>query len=401
MSVSVVIGGGVIGLACARSLAVRAPAGSSVILLEALGRLGSETSGRNSGVIHSGIYYPTGSTKARMCIAGRHQLYRYLEERAVPHNRCGKLIVSTSEQDQVKLHALLQQARKNGLGEDEVRLISSQEARAREPELHCNEALFSRNTGVVDAGHFMQLLEADLDSSHVDVVYNCEATGVTYDAAARAFRIETTQGPLPATRLVNCAGHMAVKLASRMQLSGHPSSSRLHAVSPSVAYFAKGSYFKLETNKRVFQHLVYPVPTDGGLGVHTTVDMAQQMRFGPDVEWLPSPGDPSRWAWQPEECTAAHLHLGGRYSVDSGRCQGFYADIRRYYPNLPDNSLVPDFSGIRPKLTGPGQPAGDFSIQGESTHGVHGLVNLFGLESPGLTSSLAIADSVAMHLLGE
>jgi len=398
MSVSVVIGGGVVGLACARALAQRAPVGSSVVLLEALGRLGSETSGRNSGVIHSGIYYPTGSTKARLCIAGRHQLYRYLQERSVAHDQCGKLIVSTSEHDQVKLHAILQQARRNGLGENEARLITAAEARAREPELRCREAILCSATGVVDTGHYMQMLQADLDALHVDVVCNCEASEVTYSAASRTFRVETNKGALAANQLVNCAGHMAAKLASRMQLSGCPvAASRLRDVSPRVCYFAKGSYFKLQPNLPVFRHLVYPVPTDGGLGVHSTVDMARQMRFGPDVEWLPSPRDASSYAWDLSDCTT--LHLSSQYSVDPSRCQGFYAEIRKYYPNLPADSLVPDFAGIRPKLLGPGQPAADFAIQGPAMHGVHGLVNVFGVESPGLTSSLAIADEVAQQLL--
>lgn len=407
MNLSVVVGGGVLGLACAGALARRAP-GSSVLLLEALEFLGSGTSGRNSGVIHSGIYYPTGSMKAKMCVEGRHRLYAYIKERLVSHNRCGKLIVATSAGDIPKLQRILHQAQQNGLSEDECRLISVEEARAREPELHCQGAILCAATGVIDASHFMQLLEADLDGLGVSIVRQCTVESLRWDADSSKFSIRTNQGTLEANQVVNCAGLEAPRLAQLMQAS------RAAHVAPQTLYFAKGSYFKLQPNRRVFSHLVYPVPTDGGLGVHSTVDLAQQMRFGPDVEWLPSPSSqldgtstraersnatPNQYAWHPDQCTMEHLSK--HYFVDPARSASFYEDIRRYYPNLQDNSLVPDFAGIRPKLVGPGQAAADFLLQGPRAHGCAGLVNLFGVESPGLTSSLAIAERVVQLLEGQ
>jgi L-2-hydroxyglutarate oxidase LhgO len=422
MTTSVIVGGGILGLTCARAIARRSSAGSSVFLLEAGTLLGAETSARNSGVIHSGIYYPTGSAKAKLCVLGRHLMYEYLQQRGgeVPYSRCGKLIVSTSPQETPKLKRLLQQAQLNGLSEEECRLISGPEARALEPELNCEEALLCGATGIVDVPRLLQALEADLESyasnagASVDVVYGCEVQAVQWREAPAAaapkggrrrrghFEVRTGQGELSADHVINCAGLRALQLAHCMDVGMRP------GALPRSAYFAKGSYFKLQPNARVFRHLVYPVPTDGGLGVHSTIDTSGQIRFGPDVEWLPRPLreagesdltpphgaaavlDP--FAWSAADCSAITSQY---YAVDERRCQAFYADIRRYYPGLPDGSLVPDYAGIRPKLTGPGVAPGDFAVLGPLEHGVPGLVHLLGMESPGLTSSLAVADMVA------
>ena len=413
---TVIVGGGIIGLSCARAIALRASLGSSIFLLEVNKQLGAETTGRNSSVIHSGIYYPTNSAKANLCVRGRHQMYDYLKQHDVPFSRCGKLIVSNSPQETLKLMNLLQQAQLNGLSQTDCRMLTGSEAFAMEPELRCEQALLCMSTGIVDVQHLLQSLQADLEITGVDIVYDCEAQSVERGVGrvGRRFVVNTSQGPLDADIVVNCAGLRAFQLAHRMNVGMRV------GVLPSAVYYAKGSYFKLQPNKKVFNHLVYPVPTDGGLGVHSTIDMGGNLRFGPDVEWLARPrshhldhkqgkkneeeGSNYDFAWSVDDCAVfphTHDEKGGSrgfakyYTVDAARCQSFYSDIRKYYPGLPDDSLVPDYAGIRPKLTGPGQVPGDFLLQGREEHGVLGLVNMFGMESPGLTSSLAIAEQVA------
>lgn len=365
----VVIGAGVVGLACAAALARR---GHEVLLLEAQAGLGSGVSSRNSEVIHAGIYYPTGSLKHRLCVAGRRQLYPYLETRGVPHRKCGKLIVATNADEEAGIAALHRRAIENDV--ENVTLLTGDEARALEPNLACVSAMLSAETGIVDSHGFMVALLGDLERSGGAAVYNSPILGGRV-APGGGFELEVG-GPMPAhigcRLLVNAAGLHSQAIARRIE--GVPAT----AVPPLV--LAKGNYFGCG-GKPAFARLIYPAPVDGGLGVHLTLDLAGRMRFGPDVEWLD--------ANEPD-------HVD--YHVDPKRSEGFYAAIRRYWPALPDGALQPDYSGCRPKLSGPGQPAADFRIDGPETHGVEGLALLFGIESPGLTSALAIAEGTLDRL---
>ena len=360
---AVVVGAGVIGLAIARALAL---AGREVLILEAAAGIGEESSSRNSEVIHAGIYYATGSLKARACLAGREALYRFCAERGVPHRRLGKLIVATDAAELATLGAIRAKALANGV--NDLRLLDADEAKALEPELATVGALFSPSTGVVDSHAYMLALLAEAEAEGAVLV--CR-TAVLRGAVSEGGFVVATGGEAPmrlACRLlVNAAGHGAWPLAR--SLAGL----RL-APPPYVA--AKGSYFLLH-GRQPFHHLIYPVPIDGGLGVHLTLDMGGQARFGPDVEW------------------------GERldYRVDPARAALFYPAIRRYWPGLPEGALAPGYAGLRPKLSGPGQPAGDFLVMGPREHGVAGLVQLFGIESPGLTASLALAEYVREVLL--
>jgi len=392
---SVVVGGGVVGLACARALARRVGSGS-VYLLEGAGSLGSESSSRNSGVIHGGLYYPQGSFKASLCVQGRRLLYDYCRERGVPHTMCGKLVVATTKQEGAKLRAILAAARMNGLSEDQVSLVSACEAKALEPDVECTEALHSRVTGAVCASSLISSLENDLHELRATIVVNCLVQGGAVTKGG--FVLETSLGALACDRLINAAGLSAPQLLSR--LKGFPQD----AV-PRATYFARGSYFRLRLDASKiasggrFQRHVYPLPTDGGLGVHATVDTAGIVRFGPDVEWLlPPPAaaaatSSSPYAWRPDSRpTAKDL-----YAVDPARCQAFYSAIRQYWPNLPDDALEPDYAGVRAKLSGPGQPAADFCVLQDPRQ--PRCVSLLGIESPGLTSSLALGELVADRLL--
>lgn len=356
---AVVIGAGVIGLAIARALALR---GRDVVVLEAESAIGTATSSRNSEVIHAGIYYPRDSLKARFCVAGRDRLYAYCAERGIAHRRCGKLIVATRTDQDGALDALLAQAHANGVG-DLVR-ISADDARTMEPSLHCTGALSSPSTGIIDSHGLMVALLADAESAGASLVLRSPAVG----GAVAADHIDVDVGGndpvrIRARTLVNSAGLFAQSVASSLQ--GFP---RQH-VPPT--YYCKGNYFTL-AGRAAFSRLIYPVPESAGLGVHVTLDLGGQMRFGPDVQWIDTID----------------------YTVDPRRGDSFYAAIRTYWPGLPDDSLAPAYCGIRPKLSGRGTPANDFVIQGPRAHGVPGLVNLFGIESPGLTASLAIADHV-------
>lgn len=355
----VVIGAGVVGLAVARALAL---AGREVIVLEAAEGIGTETSSRNSEVIHAGIYYPKGSLMARTCVEGRRQLYAYCAEHGVPHRNCGKLIVATNEAEGARLAEIKARAEANGV--EGMRLLSAAEARTLEPNLLCTAALLSPSTGIVDSHSYMLALQGDAEGQGAMLAFHSPVE----KARASEGGVEIDVGgkePMSfvGRLLVNCAGLHAPALARR--IAGMPQDK----VPP--AYFAKGNYFTL-SGRSPFSRLIYPVPVPGGLGVHITVDLGGQAKFGPDVEWIESID----------------------YTVDPHRADKFYAAVRRYWPDLKDGALQPGYAGIRPKTVPPGAPAQDFLIQGPAEHGVTGLINLFGIESPGLTASLALAEEV-------
>lgn len=357
-----VIGAGVVGLAVARALAQK---GREVIVLEAEGAIGTGTSSRNSEVIHAGIYYQEGSLKARLCVEGKQLLYDYAAERGVPHRRCGKLIVATAPAQVAQLEAIAAKARTNGV--DDLVLLSREQARAMEPQLECLAALHSPSTGIVDSHALMLSLQGDLE--HAGGVLALKSAVVRAECADGAVVLMAEDGTaLRCNSVVNAAGLAAPALARRFE--GLPASA------VPAAHFAKGSYFTL-AGRAPFSHLIYPVPEAAGLGVHLTLDLGGQAKFGPDVQWVDSPDD---------------------LVVDPQRGDGFYAEVRKYWPALPDGALIPGYAGIRPKIAGPGEPARDFVIEGPAAHGVPGLVNLFGIESPGLTSSLAIGRHVAALL---
>jgi L-2-hydroxyglutarate oxidase LhgO len=356
----IVIGAGVVGLAVARALAL---AGREVIVLEAGDCIGSGVSSRNSEVIHAGIYYPAGSLKAKLCVAGRKQLYAYCETHHVPCKPCGKYIVATDEQQQSKLQAILEKARVNGV--DDMVLLDQEEMRRREPKIKCLSALLSPSTGLIDSHAYMLSLQADLEEAGGVVVFNAVVSGgaVINDVLELSVQSGDSSSQLAATTVVNCAGLGGDKLA-------HTIAGIKRETLPTYSY-AKGNYFTY-AGKSPFSSLIYPVPNEYGLGIHVTHDMAGNLRFGPDVEWV-------------DELD---------YEVAPERCETFYEAIRSYWPELPDDSLLPAYSGIRPKINGKGLAAADFVIQGAGEHGVTGLINLFGIESPGLTASLALADYV-------
>ena len=359
-----VIGGGVVGLAVARALAL---AGREVLVLESEGAIGTGTSSRNSEVIHAGIYYPQGSLKARLCVEGKQMLYAYAAERGVPHQRCGKLIVATSPEQAAQLEAIQKKAAANGV--DDLVLLTAQQAVAMEPQLHCVAALHSPSTGIVDSHALMLSLLGDLENAGGMLALKSPITRA--ECGVGAIVLTAEDGTVLRCRsVVNAAGLGAPALARRFE--GLPASS------VPKEYFAKGNYFTL-SGRAPFSRLVYPVPEPGGLGVHLTIDLGGQAKFGPDVQWVASPDD---------------------LVVDPLRGEGFYAEVRKYWPALPDGALIPGYAGMRPKISGPGEPAADFMIDGPASHGVQGLVNLFGIESPGLTSSLAIGRHVASMLAG-
>lgn len=355
----VVIGAGVVGLAVARALALR---GLDTILLESERAIGTGTSSRNSEVIHAGIYYPAGSLKAQLCVRGRHLLYEYCAQRHVAHARCGKLMVATSPEQHAGLEKLQAAGRANGV--ETLDMISTDAARAFEPNLACTSALHSPATGIIDTHALMLSLQGDFEAAGGVVAFDspvvagqCGADGITLQVG------KDQPTDLHAGLVINCAGLQAQEVAHA--LTGLPQDT----VPP--LHLAKGNYYSL-AGRAPFSRLIYPVPEPGGLGIHLTLDLGGQARFGPDVEWVDAID----------------------YAVDPRRADSFYAAIRRYWPALPDGALQPAYSGVRPKLSGPGEAAADFVIQGSSVHGVTGLVNLFGIESPGLTSSLAIAEEV-------
>ena len=364
----VVIGAGVVGLAVARALAL---AGREVLLLEATGAIGTGTSSRNSEVIHAGLYYTPGSLKARLCVRGRELLYAHCALHGIEHRRCGKLIVATEPAQEPALRALRQRA--EACGVHDLQWLDAAEARALEPALRCSLALLSPSTGIVDSHGFMLSLQGEAEAQGALLALKSPVQRLR--RVATGFELEVGGDEpmrLQARSVVNSAGLHAVALA--MGFEGMPS------LPLPQAHWARGHYFACP-GKAAFTRLIYPMPDEAGLGIHVTLDLGGQMRFGPDVQWVP------RTALGDED-----------YEVDPVRAAPFAAAIRRYWPALPDGALQPAYAGIRPKISGPGEAAADFLIQGPADHGVAGLVNLFGIESPGLTASLAIAECVAAML---
>ena len=355
---AVVIGAGAVGLAVARALAM---SGREVLIVEAADSFGTGTSSRNSEVIHAGIYYPQGSLKARFCVAGRELLYAFCAERGVAHRRCGKLIVATSEAQLAELQRIRAAARDNGV---ELEPWSAAQAHTHEPQLSCVGALHSPMTGIVDSHAYMVSLLGQAEHHGATLICNSRVSAMRIEKSGVIVSVNGDESILRARTVINSAGIHAPQVASLIE--GFP------AQHVPKAYFAKGHYFTL-AGRTPFSRLVYPVPEPGGLGVHLTLDLAGRARFGPDVQWV-------------DEC---------EYSVDPRRAGKFYAAIRTYWPGLADGSLQPAYAGIRPKISGPGEPAADFQIAGPAAHGMPGVVNLFGIESPGLTASLAIAEHVA------
>jgi L-2-hydroxyglutarate oxidase LhgO len=362
---AVVIGAGAIGLAVARALA---QTGRDVLILEKNARIGEETSARNSEVIHAGIYYSTGSLKARLCVEGRDRLYAFCESRKIAHKKLGKLIVATRDGQDEQLDHLLRQARENGVGD--LRPMSRAEIAALEPELSTRGGLFSPSTGIIDSHHYMLTLLGEAEAAGASLARNAEVTsiGKIPDGFKLTVRNAGEYLTLQARILVNSAGLWAPKIASMVE--------GLEARFVPETYLAKGNYVTL-TTRNPFHHLVYPVPEPGGLGVHLTIDMAGAARFGPNVEWL-----------------SIHDPAAIDYSVSPALTEIFAPRIAEYWPKVTPAMLAPGYSGVRPKVGGPKNPNADFRMEGPDTHGVDGLVNLFGIESPGFTASLAIAERV-------
>ncbi len=360
---AVVVGAGVVGLACARALAL---SGIETIILEANPAIGLETSSRNSEVIHAGLYYPAGSLKARLCVEGNRQLYDFCATRNVAHRRSGKLIVATAREQEEKLAALKSQSAQNGV--DDLQPLTAAQAKSLEPQLEAAAALLSPSTGIVDSHGLMLALLGEAEAH--GAVLALKSPLLRGEARRPGFLLEVGGAEpmrLACDILINAAGLQAMRVAAAIE--------GLDARHVPALHLAKGNYFSL-AGRAPFSRLVYPLPEPGGLGVHLTLDLAGQARFGPDVEWVDAVD----------------------YAVDPRRGERFYAEIRKYWPGLADGSLAPAYCGIRPKLAGPGEPAADFLIQPTRTHGLPGLVNLFGIESPGLTASLALAKQVCRAL---
>lgn len=383
---AVVIGAGVVGLACARALA---RAGLEVVIAEREAAFGTGVSSRNSEVIHAGLHHPVGSRKAQTCVRGARMIYDYCAQRGIAHRRCGKLLVATREADVAALDALRAQGLANGVAG--LRWLTAAQARALEPELACVAALSSPDSGIVDSHGLMTALLADAERAGALLAVASVVVGAVHDGAAwqvrgRAARGERTSGgaagddfELQARWIVNAAGLDAQAVAA--SIGGFPAS----AIPP--RHLARGHYFSL-SGRAPFSRLIYPMPVDGGLGVHLTLDLGGQARFGPDVDWIDD--------ITPPDVLGRDLD----YAVDARRAGGFAAEVRRYWPRLPDGALAPACTGIRPKLSGPGQAAADFRIDGPADHGCAGLVHLFGIESPGLTAAMAIAEDVAGIVAG-
>ena len=361
---ALVVGAGVVGLAIARALALR---GASVILAEASEAIGTGVSARSSEVIHGGMYYPRGSLRAHHCVEGRHRLVDFCESHGVPHRLCGKLIVATSDAERPTLEAIYSRGIENGV--EGLDLLERTEAVALEPSLSCVAALHSPATGIVESHALMLAFLGDVEDAGGVLALRTPIEAAERREGRWHVRFGgAAAGDVTVDGLVNAAGLGAQSLARRIE----------GAVPGSVPrqVLAKGSYFGC-VGRPAFSRLIYPAPVEGGLGIHLTLDLAGRMRFGPDVEWVDTPD----------------------YSVDAARADRFAAAIRRYWPGLPEQGLTPDYAGIRPKLTGPGEPAADFRIDGPAEHGLPGLVQLFGIESPGLTSSLSLAEAVADRLM--
>ena len=358
-----VIGAGVVGLAAARAAAQR---GHEVIVAEAENAIGTGVSSRNSEVIHAGMYYPTGSVRAKHCVAGRRMLYEFCASHGVPHRKCGKLIVATNDDETKKVEQISAQGKINDV--EGLTMLTAAQAKALEPALTCTAALLSSETGIVEAHGVMLALRGDLEDAGGALAFH--APLMRAETVSDGFVLEVG-GAAPMTLqcrlLVNAAGLEAPAVARAI--------GGLAPEKVPTAYYAKGNYFSCSV-RAPFARLIYPVPEPGGLGVHLTIDLGGQAKFGPDVEWV-------------ERID---------YAVDPARAERFYPAIRRYWPGLPDGALAPSYAGIRPKIVPPAVARQDFVIQGPRDHRVAGLVNLFGIESPGLTSSLALADEVLRAL---
>ena len=360
---AIVVGAGAVGLAVARALA---QSGLEVVVAEAQTAIGQGVSSRNSEVIHAGLYYAPGSLKARLCVRGKERLYALCASHGIDYRNCGKLVVANSEAEASALRRLQDRAAANGVA---VQWLSAGQARALEPALHCVAALLSPTTGIVDSHGFMLALQGDLERAGGMVALGSAVDGAVLGRGRERHRVRMADGSELAVRiLVNSASLHACALARRFE--------GLDARWVPREYFAKGNYYAL-AGKAPFSRLIYPAPADAWLGVHMTLDLGGQAKFGPDLQWL-------------DVATAEEID----YAVDPRRADSFYAEVRRYWPQLPDGTLQPSYSGVRPKIHAPGEMAPDFRIDGPQLHGVHGLVNLFGIESPGLTSSLAVAEYV-------
>jgi len=361
---TLIIGAGVVGLACARAMA---KAGQDVIVLEQHPIIGSETSARNSEVIHAGIYYPKGSLKAQTCVRGKHLLYEFCETHNVPHKQIGKLIVATNEHQQATLSEIQKHAADNGV--DDLVLLDANKTQKKEPHLNAVASLFSPSTGIVDSHAYMLALQGEAEQFGCQIAFNTKAISYSkLEGGGFELACSDTSNPDEITKLtcknliVNAGLHSSLFLNAEQEN---------RAFQFQQIRYAKGNYFRL-SGKAPFSHLIYPVPEPGGLGVHLTLDLGGQARFGPDVEWT--------------------TELD--YEVDPRRGDKFYAAIRDYWPDLANGSLEADYSGIRPKLSAAGEPNADFKILDKADHGIDGLIALLGIESPGLTASLAIAEQV-------
>ena len=354
----IVVGAGVVGLAVARSLAM---AGREVVVLEAEPEIGMHTSSRNSEVIHAGLYYKKDSLKARLCVAGKEQLYRYCEDRSIPHQRIGKIIVASREDEFPRLKAIHAQAMKNGV--DDLSFVDENRAREMEPEIQCHAGLFSPSTGIIDSHSLMLSIQADIEAHGGSILTHSRVSSVGAAASGFTLTVENVEEEFSCKTFINAAGLWATDIATEVGQLDAEHSQRMH--------FVKGHYFAYQ-GKSPFNHLIYPIPIDGGLGVHATNDMGGAARFGPDVEWVDAID----------------------YAFDESRKGRFVESIKSFFPGLDESKLTPAYTGIRPKLTGPGAEVRDFVIQGPADHGIAGLVNLVGIESPGLTSSLAIGEYV-------
>jgi L-2-hydroxyglutarate oxidase LhgO len=366
---TIVIGAGAVGLAVGRALAA---SGRETIVVEAQSGIGQGVSSRNSEVIHAGLYYATGSLKATLCVRGKALLYELCASHNVSHRRCGKLVVATTGAEAGALRVLQDRAHANGVP---VEWLEGDQARQLEPALNCVAALSSPTTGIVDSHGFMLALQGDLERAGGMVALGSPVDSAVLGRGGKPHVVRFADGTeLAARALVNSASLHACSLARRFD--------GLDPQHVPREYFCKGNYYSL-AGRAPFTHLIYPAPADAWLGVHLTLDLGGQAKFGPDLEWLD--------VRTPEAID---------YAVDPRRADGFYAEVRRYWPQLPDGVLQPSYSGVRPKIYGPGEKAPDFRIDGPALHGVDGLVNLFGIESPGLTSSLAIAEHVTALLDG-
>lgn len=361
---ALVVGAGVVGLAVGRALAASL---GNIAVVERHPHAGMETSSRNSEVIHAGIYYAPGSLKAQLCREGSKVLYSYCAERNIPHARCGKLIVGSGPNSTEGLEKILEQARANNVSS--LRFISKSAALEMEPQLNCDLALHSPDTGIIDSHSLMQSFAADIADAGGVVALGNRVTKIELGASCHKIWLAGENSPLHVRRIVNSAGLGAWDLARLM--------GGLDEKHVPERFFARGVYFRLAGGQQPFRRLVYPLPDNASLGIHATIDLAGDVRFGPDVEWITDPAD---------------------YSVSADREVAFRQSIANYFPAIASHGLVPDYAGIRPKLVGPGATAADFRIDGREIHGIPGLVNLFGIESPGLTASLAIARRTAAAL---